>query len=295
MADNYTHQYNARNAMKIAGYTPRNTDSFIMGANGPDPLFCYQMYNPFRRYHLSKLGTLMHNEKTGLFLQNLFRNAATDAQKDYCLGFLCHYSLDSTIHPYVNYVTQAYGSPFAVPSGHGYFESALDSMLCEKSTGHPAADVDSYCPPMEKMYLDQIVTLFKKAVDATYPDYRDVPRREYMQAFKDFRFIKRFFCSPSRSHFPLAYIIEKALGFSEGYVMSHMQPCTREIPHIPFWHNTAAGLFSVETLDDILLRADYLSAEYIGIGLEYFKGIYSSADLLEDIGNKSYETGVTID
>lgn len=294
MADNYTHGYNARNAIKIAQYTPRDMSSFILGANGPDPLFCYQMYNPFRRYNLSELGSIMHKEKTGLFLKNLFRLAQTDAQKDYCLGFLCHYSLDSVIHPYVNYVTTAYGSSFAISSGHGYFESALDSMLSQKLTGQPAAAVDFYFPQIEKMHLDQIVTLFKKAADATYKDY-SFPRSEYLRAFKDFRLIKNFFCSPKRVKFFPAFIIEKRLGFEDGYVMSHMQPCTKPIPPYPFWENIDIELYSVETLDDILLRADYLSAQSINIGLEYFKGIYTIDDLLEDIGNKSYETGLVID
>lgn len=294
MADNYAHQHNARNAINIAGYQPRNINSFIMGANGPDPLFCYQMYNPMRRYDLAGLGHLMHSEKTGLFLKNLFRFAQTDAQKDYCLGFLCHYSLDSTIHPFVNYITELYGSPFNIPAGHGFFESALDSRLSMKATGQPAADVDMYCPEMDKAALNQITLLFKKAVDATYEDHI-YPRSEYIQAFKDFRFIKKFFYSPGKFKFPVAFLIEKALGFSEGFVMSHMQPCVRDIPDFPFWRNEAVGLYSVETLDNLLLRADYLAAECINIGLEYFKGIYTLGDLMEDIGNKSYDTGVVID
>lgn len=294
MADNYAHQHNARNAMEIAGYVPRDIDSFIMGANGPDPLFCYQMYNPVRRYNLSRLGNEMHREKTGLFLKNLFRFAQTDSQKDYCLGFLCHYSLDSTIHPYVNYITELYGSPFNIPAGHNYFESALDSRLSMQLTGQPAAEVDRYCPELDKAAMNQITLLFKKAVEATYEDHK-YPRREYVQAFKDFRFIKKFFYSPSKLKFPLAYMIEKVLGFSEGFVLGHMQPCTKDIPDFPFWKNEAVGLYSVESLDNLLLRADYLSAECINIGLEYFKGVYTLGDLMEDIGNKSYDTGVAID
>ena len=294
MADNYTHQYNARNAMKIAGYVPRDMDSFIMGANGPDPLFCYQMYNPSRKYNIAGLGHKMHKEKTGLFLRNLFRFAQTDSQKDYCLGFLCHYSLDSTLHPYVNYITQRYASPFNIPAGHGFFESALDSKLSMLETGQWAADVNRYCPEMNKMALNQVVALLKKAVDATYEDHI-YPRSEYLQAFKDFRFIKKFFYSPRKIKFPLAFIVEKGLGFSDGFVMSHMQPCVRDIPEFPFWKNEAANLYSVETLDNILLRADHLAAECINRGLEYFKGIHTLGDLMEDIGNKSYDTGVVID
>ena len=153
MADNYTHRYNARNALTIAEYTPRNMEAFILGANGPDPLFCYQMYNPFRINDLSRLGSVMHNEKTALFLKNLFTLARTDAQKDYCLGFLCHYSLDSLIHPYVNYITEAYGLPFNIPSGHGYFESALDSLISKKVSGQEAAQVSYYFPSVSRMHI----------------------------------------------------------------------------------------------------------------------------------------------
>ena len=91
------------------------------------------------------------------------------------------------------------------------------------------------------------------------------------------------------------HLAEKALHFREGFILSHMQPCTRKLPDMPFWQHPAAGLYSVDTLDDILLRADYLAAENIKHGLEYFKGIYTAADLLAKIGNKSYDTGLTID
>lgn len=294
MADSYAHQHNARNALAIAEYTPRDINSFILGSNGPDPLFFYQMYNPFRKYNLSDLGHIMHNEKTALFLRNMFRFAQTDSQKDFCLGFLCHYSLDSIIHPYINYITQAYGSTYNIPSGHAYFESALDSHISMIETGETAAKVEAYFPEMEKMYLDQIVTLFKKAVDATYKDF-SVPRDEYLQAFKDLKIIKNFLYSPSKLKLFNATLIEKILGFEEGFVTGRMQPCDKELPNFPFWKNLGVDLFSTESLNNLLLRADYLSAEYIKHGIDYFSGIISIDDLIEEIGNKSYETGLTID
>ena len=293
MADNYTHQYSARNALQMIAYEPRNIDAFIMGANGPDPLFCYQMYNPFRKLNLSRLGSQMHKERTGLFLKNMFRLARTDAQKDYCLGFLCHYSMDSTIHPFVDYVDSAYASPFNIPSGHGYFESALDSWISLKTTGNRAPLVDSYCPKMDPLTLNQITYLFKKAVDSTYPEHI-YSQDEYIQAFKDFRTVKDFFYSPGRVKPAVAKLIEKALHFGEGYVKSHMQPCRMEIPEFPFWFNRDIGLYSCETLEEILKRADYLSAEQIGFGIQYFAGQLTLKDLMKEVGNKSYETGIAI-
>ena len=75
MPDGYAHKYNGQCAMNIAGYKPRNYRAFILVCNGPDPLYFYQMYNPWRKISLTDLGKRMHTEKTGLFLQNLFRFA----------------------------------------------------------------------------------------------------------------------------------------------------------------------------------------------------------------------------
>lgn len=293
MADNYTHQYNAYNALEKSGYQPRNLNSFIMGANGPDPLFCYQMYNPLRKYDLSRVAGVMHREKTGKFLREMFTRARTDEQKDYCLGFLCHYSLDSVIHPYVQYATESYGSPFNIPSGHQFFETAIDSLISLRMDGEECADYEAYCPPLTEMELHQISHLLREAVYAAYD--KDIPQGEYIQAFKDFALIKKFFYSPAKLKFPLAYILEKVLGFEEGYVKGHMQPSTMKVADYPFWENLGIGLYSVESLEDLLSRADYLSAQCLDYGLKYFAGVYTIDDLLEDIGNnKSYETGLTI-
>lgn len=294
MPDNFAHQHNARVALEISGYTPRLIDCFIMGANGPDLLFYYQRYNPLRKYQLDKLGKLMHREKTGLFLKNLFTMAATDAQKDYCLGFLCHYAMDSIIHPYVNYATTAYGAPFNIPGGHAFFESRLDSRIAYKT----AADLKHapllFCPVLKKSYVDQIAYLLKNAVDATYRGF-DVPYSEYYQALRDFRFAKKFFYSGGKFKYAVSYIAEKFLGVPDGVMTGHMQPCDRPIPPTKFWYNKEAGLYSNENLRHLLARADQAAADNIKVGLEFFKGVYSADDLLEDIGNKSYVTGVAVD
>ncbi|MEG2928522.1 MAG: zinc dependent phospholipase C family protein [Oscillospiraceae bacterium] len=293
MPDSYAHKYNGQNAMKIAGYTPRCYSAFILGCNGPDPLFSYKMYLPFHKSDINELGGKMHKEKTGRFLQNLFRYAKTNTQKDYCLGFLCHYSLDSTLHPYVNYITSAYGSPYNIKHGHGYFESALDSYISHRECGKWAAEPAEYFPEMKRMQLDQIINLFKRAVEATYEGV-SYPREEYLRAFKDFRLTKLWMYSPSGWKFPVASVLEKLLGLGSGFIVCHMQPCKREIKNIHMWRNTPVGFFCTATIEELFGRGDYMSADYIKVGISYFSGQYSVDDLLEDIGNKSYETGLAI-
>ena len=63
MPDGYAHRYNGICAMNIAQYKPRDYRAFIMGCNGPDPLYFYQMYNPWRKMSLQDLGHRMHTEK----------------------------------------------------------------------------------------------------------------------------------------------------------------------------------------------------------------------------------------
>ena len=74
------------------------------GCQGPDPLFYRKILlgSP-----LHKLGNRMHSEKTDeLFaaLSRAVRDLSGDAQEiaaAYFYGFVCHYALDSEIHPYV--------------------------------------------------------------------------------------------------------------------------------------------------------------------------------------------------
>ena len=140
MPDSYAHKYNAQSALNIANYRPRNHGAFILGCNGPDVFYYYRKYDPFRKQNMSSLSKLMHNSRTGLFLQNMFCFAQTNTQKDFCLGWLCHYSMDSVVHPYINYVTTAYGHPFNIEQGHSFFESSLDSYISKHEQGFAAAD-----------------------------------------------------------------------------------------------------------------------------------------------------------
>lgn len=292
MAESFTHRTNAQNALVLCGYTPRVMSCYIMGANGPDPMLYYQLYNPFKKHDMNRLGSLMHKDRTGLFLKNMFSLAQTDAEKDYCLGFLCHYSLDSLIHPYVYYIIKAYDSPFNIPQGHAFFESALDSKVSEETGNGKAAPVEASCPEIDKLRMDQMLYLLKCAVDKTYPEY-EFSVSDYRTAFKDFRKIKNFLYCPGSIKSFLVSFLEKISIVGNGAISGHFQPGKIAIPPSKIWENEAAGLYCTETLENILIRADYRSARRIKAGLDYFRGIYTIDELMEDIGDKSYITGIS--
>ena len=88
-------------------------DAFLLGNQGPDPLLFLRAL-PVGA-HLRKLGGLMHAERPSELLFAFHRcfvdaRAGRDARalKAYALGFLCHYLLDSTVHPLVFAQQRAY-------------------------------------------------------------------------------------------------------------------------------------------------------------------------------------------
>ena len=97
------------------------SDEFHVGVLGPDPFFFYRFFAlPFTN-GVDLRGKTMHHKKCGAFLMTFARmiqdeqeqtnhsimtelaaTAKDDKAFSYFCGFLCHYALDSTAHPYIN-------------------------------------------------------------------------------------------------------------------------------------------------------------------------------------------------
>ena len=170
MPEGYTHlrcAWRAARAQKLTADLHR--EAFFAGANGPDMLYCYQVWKPARKraHPLPDLGERMHNENTGAFLRALLDGAKTPVQRSYAAGFLCHYAADTVVHPYVVLVTSP-GQAYEGPGGHGYFEIALDSRLHESDTGDAAVPVAHCCPRMDDAALDEVIPLLAGAIEAAY-------------------------------------------------------------------------------------------------------------------------------
>ena len=97
-----------------------DSDAFHVGTLGPDPYFFYRFFALPFTHGVDGRGKIMHHRRCGAFLMQLAREcgvcggavagngaaAFTDAHArrafSYFAGFLCHYALDSTVHPFVN-------------------------------------------------------------------------------------------------------------------------------------------------------------------------------------------------
>ncbi|MGI6590266.1 MAG: zinc dependent phospholipase C family protein [Eggerthellaceae bacterium] len=140
-------------------------DAFLLGNQGPDPLF-YLMVDPLRQ-DKAKLGNRMHGERTNDLLLMLKRSlSALDARdvpigRAYAQGFLCHYLLDSRMHPLV--YAQEYAICDAGVEGldrsdgsavHAVIESEFDEMVLYNRYRLTIAD---YSPAQQVLHADEDV------------------------------------------------------------------------------------------------------------------------------------------
>jgi len=111
----------------------KDMQSYLVGGQGPDLMF----YMRFEKPPLNLLGEIMHDsfDTAALFAASAtYAKTSSDAGilTAFLMGQLCHYALDSELHPYICYREidlPAYYPPAAKVHIHVLFESALD-YLC---------------------------------------------------------------------------------------------------------------------------------------------------------------------
>ena len=152
---------------------------FRLGAQGPDPLFFYNCFPGNGKGELRTLGDTMHDESTGAFLKYGFERLKDVSWDDdwmelavYLAGFICHFTLDRMIHPYVNWAEKRWiwaidGTP--VRTTHMKLEISLDVLLWKEKRGTPAHKVKTRkIIDIGKQWPESIQDFLLDAFEAVY-------------------------------------------------------------------------------------------------------------------------------
>lgn len=154
-----------------------NRAAYALGLQGPDIFFYYL---PSYAIHGNNIGALAHVEKTGAFYQNLlksrlqFKNSADRKICDaYLVGFLGHYTLDTTCHPFIYARTHYTGEQKDYFAKHAYLEVDIDTMLLyarlqKKPSEFHQANTIILTHHQRKV----IAKMLHFAYSHTYPEYR---------------------------------------------------------------------------------------------------------------------------
>ena len=109
---------------------------FDVGLHGPD-IFLY--YNPILPTTVGTLGSKVHTQSGREYFQRVCRVARlekSEAAQAYIYGALCHYALDSALHPYISEQAALAG----VTAGH--VEAEFDRFLLERDGKIPPESQD---------------------------------------------------------------------------------------------------------------------------------------------------------
>lgn len=110
---------------------------YRIGLHGPDILFYYGM----GKNRVNQQGVRLHREAAAPFFERgayLVQRDKNEALLAYLLGFVCHFMLDSTCHPYIN-------GTVVKEVSHGEIEKELDRRLMIQNGRNPYRYYPAVC------------------------------------------------------------------------------------------------------------------------------------------------------
>ncbi len=285
-------------------------DAFLLGNQGPDPLF-YLAADP-RISASCRVGDLMHHARPAKLLCSLrdalsmLTKAERPVGEAYAAGFLCHYLLDTTMHPLV------YAKEYELcdagidgldrsdgPRVHAEVERDLDEMvLYEKrhetvASYRPYREVlrasDATLAIIDKLYFYMNLWTYNRTLELD----------TYTHAVKAFRFVQRAFYSPKGRLATALSTIEglfvKRMRYSLVRSMSHRNRASDESPfankeHLA-WTNPFTGEQSTESFWDLYEEAleQVFDAEQL-----FFSDGFDEAAAERLTGNRNF-SGMPVD
>ena len=176
---------------------------YTWGSQGPDFLFFSPLLNPLRSRTLVRIGSEMHDRDAARnlsFMADCLRGrqgAAHEALLAYLLGYLSHYILDSTFHPYV-YGMQRYYKRMLPEAGENYIhrqiETTLDVLFLQRMRQQTIRDFSVASHFVRTPELNAACEMYRTLFAARYGAHFSVP--SISRAFLSLKVLYTLFYSP---------------------------------------------------------------------------------------------------
>ena len=298
MPSGYLHKRFALEACKQADVSITEEDVFVMGAQGPDPLFTLGIF-PLRFSSKPKrYGKILHTTRTGAFLCKLCELAREkgDVQQAYTMGFLTHYALDSTVHPYVYaHSLDQYGNYSSAI--HMRLEKNWDAIFYQRD-GYSDTPVAMPGVQESQAAWPLLALLLSRAVGDVYPE-TPLPKEEALEAFQSTVKANKLTHSPGGTKFAVASVVEKLFAKNPYMLTSQISPLypieedIENKTHEEWTPPAEPERVRTESLEDLYQMALYRAAELLRAAQAYMQGKQLSMDALQSvIGNVGYDTGI---
>ena len=246
-----------------------DSDAFHVGVLGPDPYFFYRFFFLPLANGVDKRGKAMHHKRCGAFLMELGKRCAASknsAAFSYFEGFLCHYALDSTAHPYINMLAAKR------PGMHTAVERKLDNIELKRQHKQPKDIMRLFVPFPE-------VPEIRQSMKAVYGWDDDLFRTGYRHMKLFLWFIKDQHGFLAKITAATADLIAKITGQNPGFIRAVS------------YRNHLADDLDVGDFDRYEREAVDFAVKLITSAEDYRAGRISEQDLAAVIGNRDYSSG----
>ena len=186
-------------AQPFADAVDRHPGVFAFGTQGPDLFFFRKALphtNPIHKY-----GSILHKEKIPQTLA-FFKNYTATYHYEpggsillsYFAGYLCHYFLDSSVHPYVYYLTKrrSQTSRLHAAAIHAQIEAQLDAFFYDHFYHQPISEFHFrtlfQVTESEKLV---IARLYQSLMQHVY--HKKLKPQEVVRSFDDFLSLSTMF------------------------------------------------------------------------------------------------------
>lgn len=288
MPDSYTHVAIAQQALLRSGQVTASEACYTAGANGPDPLYFFELGKRHKQPDLPAIGRRIHKEKTGDFLSCLLLFSITPQQQSFTQGFLAHYITDCTLNPYI----AAMGDKgfFRSKRERLRFEASIDSELFYRRYRMRHVPAFLSAPRLTAEDLGQVASLLHDAILDTYGE--DVPIVALSDAYHSYELLRERMAAPSglRRFFtkltaPLRY------GGQALSVTGRLQPAPALPPLPEDWQNPYTAEAVHLTFDEVVAVAESTAGVVLAAAMRYWLGQVSDEKIREIVGDNNYYTG----
>lgn len=165
---------------ELCSITTRYNSAYREGLQGPDIFF---FYHPWGRNYVQRYGVHLHHTDAAAFFRHalsIVRKYGRDSsQYAYLLGFICHFTLGSECHPYIEEQIPRSGV------AHLEIEAEFEKYLLRKDDLDPVS-----FPTASLVYTDP------DTAAAIAPFFPSVGQQEVRDSLLGMRFVKKLFCAP---------------------------------------------------------------------------------------------------
>lgn len=307
-----THAFFAKDVYDILPNDIRKNleiDRCKMFSQSTDSLMFYNLFSLLPGKEIRDFQSYFHKRQSQEFFINLLRYTKDNKFKDkdvysFIVGFICHYALDTTVHPYIIYRTGIFKkgvpSTYKYNNVHTFMETFIDNDMVRRreKTNPYMFDIGKFCFDLKP---------FSKSLDKTinYTFYNTFKLKEMAEVYyKSLKQMKMALVLFRRDPYGIKKNIYKLVDTFTSKRTFRFEAISYHYPledkhnflnsNHQMWRNpTTYDMTSTESFVDLYLKAIKLAKVLICASFDYLND--KDIDLEQIFTNNSYVTGLNCD